>query len=583
MINKLSTIALAAICGAGMISAEKTAVAPLPLSSDSFETKYVPTRADEELPNAPTLTEIITEVEGRSQSYLRYGDGYFPYMGLIYRYYLDEEPSPSTIVYGTNGNIYFKDIMDFGWDSYTQGTVSGSKITVQLPQTLCEETFVWAEEPYYHNLCVMTQMGEELSPDFVVDPTITEVTFTIQEDGNIVLDPLPEGKTLGLMTYFIGKAYDTDDDNVTEDTEYTLEWIDSWGGAADFKMVFDPIGVDLIEMPADVEPITYYVAIKGYNYPVDVAFKDNYMYIRGLGDSPYISNFVVRATIEGDKAYIPQNQYVGVYKAQNEMVVTKCGYREDFDVIYEPDDVSFEFTIDKDRRFLQTADNDMYLCFAYMLQFDDLGQEGLLDYYNNFYILYQESFPGVPSNPFDLYAHDMFYDDYGYHNIAFQLTAISTENHILLTGNLYYSIYIDGDLEVFEYDPYGEPYSHYYTLPEPTSEIPFMFTNDNDIDIWSETERQVGFYYEGVSTVGVQAVYYYDDKRTVSDIVTLDLETGEVTITAGVDSITTGNTVESVEYYDISGRKIANPSNGLFIEKKKMSDGTSKVTKRIIR
>ncbi|MCH5223066.1 MAG: hypothetical protein J1E82_03420 [Muribaculaceae bacterium] len=553
-----------------------------PLQFNAKENDKVFSTRASDISDAPELTDIILEAEGREQSFQRYGAGFFPMQGTVYQYFEDTDPSPSTIVFGSdNKTIYFKDIMDFGWDSYVVGSIEGSKITVKLPQTLCEEVYIWAEEPYYHNLCGLTQTGEGVNLDFALDESITEVTYTIGDDGSIKLDPLPEGKALGLMTYFIGKEYDDPED---ENSDYTLKWLDYWSGAADYAQNFVPMAVELIEMPKDIEPTTYYCAIDGYNYPVDVAIDGNYMYIQGFGDSPFISNLVLRATIEGDKAYIPQNQYIGVYKLDNEMISTKCGYLKGNNIIYENDDVNFEFTIDSDRKFLEAIDKDLYLCLVYMNQFDSNGQNGLLGYYKNFYLIYQDSYPGVPSNPLDLFYSDMFYEDYGYYSFGFTMSAISTANNILLTGNLYYSIYIDGELELFEYDPDGWPYSHYYMLPEPTTEVPFMFTNDNDLDIWSPTDRQVGIYYEGVSTVGVQGIYYYDDQRTCSDIVTLDVETGEVTTTpAGVDTLINTADVVKTEYIDLNGRKVTNPQAGIFIKKSVLSNGriiTSKVVRK---
>ena len=524
----------------------------------------------------PIFTEVIMEAEGRVQNYLRYGSGYVSLWGKIYEYTEETDPSPSSILYGSDGKtVYFKDVMDFGWDSYSKGVLEGNKITVELPQTLCIETYEWAEEPYYLNLCVLNQTGFDSDLNFEIDDSITEVTYTVNEDGTITLDALPEGKALGIMTYFIGKIYDDPED---EDSDYTLDWISYWDGTADFTQKFVALDVELVEMPKGIEPITYYCALEGYNYPVSVAFDGDDMYIQGLCDSPYMSNFVVKATVDGDKAYITQDQYVGVLTLDNEMIITKCGYLKDRDITYV-DNVNFEFKIDKDRKFLEAAEKDLYLCFAYMNQYDKKGQNGLVNYLNNFYIIYQDSYPGIPSNPFNLFYHDDFYADYGYHSFGFQLTAISTTNNILLAGDLYYSIYVDGELELFEYEQ-AEPYSHYYMLPEPTTEIPFMFSNENDLDIYTPTERQVGLYYEGMTTIGVQAIYYCGDTRTTSDIVTLNLETGEIETTpAGIESLSLSGNVISSEYFDLSGRKVSNPQNGVFIKKSVLDNGQVKTTK----
>ena len=540
----------------------------------------------EEYPNAPVLTDIIVQVDGIKQNYVRYGAGYFPYMGQVYQYFEDTEPSPSTIVYGSDNKIYFKDLMDFSWISYVEGTISGNTITVKLPQTLFIEEYSWADEPYYHNLCVLTQKGEGSNMGFSPDPDITEVTYTIDESNNITLNPLPEGKALGLTTYYVGKIYDTPEDEEANNDNYTLGWLSSWSGAADFKQIFKPLGMEMIEWPAGLDATQYQVVINGYNYPINVGFQDNYMYIRGLGDSSYVDNFVIRADVKDGMISIPQNQYIGIFSWDNEMVVTKCGYQKGGNIIFADDNVSFDFNVDTDLHTLTPVDSDLYLCFAYMLQLDsNTGQNGIVYtfYFKDFSIIYQESYPGVPSNPRNLRYDNSSFAAYGYNSIIFEMLSYSTEGNVILTGDLYYSIYIDDELITFEYEPGTElgEYSKYYLLPEPTSEVPFLFTNDNEFYTWDEIEREVGFYYDGVTTVGVQAIYYCNGKKTESDIVTLNLETGEVTnIPAGVGAVSLGTEVKSVEYFDLSGRKVAYPQNGIFVKRSTLSDGkvvTSKV------
>lgn len=543
------------------------------------------TRAGE---NDPLITEIISEVNGVKENYVRYGSGYFPYMGGVYQYFEYTEPSPSIIVFGEDNKIYFRDLMDFGWDSYVEGTLEGNTITVKLPQTVYKEDFSWAENPYYHNLCVMTQQGEGTSLSFELDPEITEVTYTIDNLNKITLDPLPEGKALGIMTYFEGKIYDNEADEDAGNDNYTIGWLDYWSGAADFTQIFNPLGMEMIEWPKGLQPVQYHVVINGYNYPVNIGFQGEYMYIQGLGDSSYIDNFVIRANVDGNKVSIPQNQYIGVFSWDNEMVVTKCGYLQDSNIKFSEDEISFDFEMDADRQTLTPVDKEMYLCFAYMLQIDSsTNQNGIVYtfYFNDFYIFHKDSYPGIPMNPKILYYDETNFPQYGYNSIHFEMQSLSTAGDVILTGNLYYSIYLDGDLITFEYEPGVEvgEYSKYALLPEPTNEVPFLFTNNNEFYIWDEVEREVGFYYEGVTTVGVQAVYYCDDVKTVSDIVTLNLETQEITnipAEAGVNLLPVDAEILSVQYYDLNGRKISNPQNGIFIKKAVLANGkilTSKV------
>lgn len=57
-----------------------------------------------------------------------------------------------------------------------------------------------------------------------------------------------------------------------------------------------------------------------------------------------------------------------------------------------------------------------------------------------------------------------------------------------------------------------------------------------------------------------------------------------VTGAAAVENVITGRTVETVEYYDLSGRRInGTPAAGLVIERKRYTDGTHTTTKRVVR
>lgn len=47
---------------------------------------------------------------------------------------------------------------------------------------------------------------------------------------------------------------------------------------------------------------------------------------------------------------------------------------------------------------------------------------------------------------------------------------------------------------------------------------------------------------------------------------------------AGIDATTSDNTVKT-EYYDLSGRKVAAPSHGVYVKKQQLSDGTVKTSK----
>ena len=92
----------------------------------------------------------------------------------------------------------------------------------------------------------------------------------------------------------------------------------------------------------------------------------------------------------------------------------------------------------------------------------------------------------------------------------------------------------------------------------------------------------VGLYAEGIDTAGVQAVYKCDGETTYSGLVTVDVATGEETITGGTETkveTIVGTGVVDTLYYNLNGVKISNPEKGIFIKITKDSEGKMKATK----
>lgn len=74
-----------------------------------------------------------------------------------------------------------------------------------------------------------------------------------------------------------------------------------------------------------------------------------------------------------------------------------------------------------------------------------------------------------------------------------------------------------------------------------------------------------------MSTIGVQIISVVDGATYCSDVVTLDLENGDVTV--GVEGVEAASDVMNVQYYDLNGRKVANPAKGIYVCKETMTDG----------
>ena len=510
---------------------------------------------------------VITNPPGTAVNYMKSCEGYYMLFGSWLEPY-KAGAIQSTIVEDGN-EVYFLDILnnaDFG--SYVKGIRLGNQITVNLPQTLAYEE-VDGDLPLVVTLNVL-KLGEIFDEygegwSYFPDNTITSVTYTQQDDGSWALD-LP------------GAEYDG-----STPREYALGLVDAeygdWIGYCDFRQTYEAFDEVPVTMPEDLPTETYNCVNGIYGYPVEVALQGNDIYIKGL--CTYLPEFTIKASIEGDKAVVPRGQFIGMYEAY--YIFTLCGTKNPKYVEWDPfspeyliNDKDFIFDYDAEAHSLKSSDPDLYLLF-------NSGTETLnyMDAFNGLNILQQDSYAGVPANPFALYWTPFLYEYYGYCSFNFELPMISTTGDLLDSDCLFYSIFVDGEVMTFVND---EDNYVYHGIEGATTLIPATLNNDWDFYLSSPTYHQIGIYTKDVETVGVQSIYIYNGTTTMSARVTFNVKTGDVTVEeTGVADVVNDSKVVSEEYYTITGQRVVNPTDGLYIVRKIHDNGASTVTKQIIR
>ncbi len=161
--------------------------------------------------------------------------------------------------------------------------------------------------------------------------------------------------------------------------------------------------------------------------------------------------------------------------------------------------------------------------------------------------------------------------------IGFNISNVVNGTDIVPADKLYFSIYMND--EVFTFDP-----EDYFCFTEPTTVVPYGTIDDTDsyaIDFDSyDDEQLVAFIVDGISTIGVQAIYKDGDKEVKSEIATIN---GEEPFEGdddddddddAISEITTDSA--SASYFDLQGRRIAAPRAGQLLIKQTPA-GTSKV------
>ena len=515
-------------------------------------------------PASQETTEVITTVEGTSKLYNKHSVGTFVLNGIMAQY-MDE--FPATVVWGEDDTIFIQDILStVATGNYVKGTVSGNRINVPTNQTLD----FYEEEGYGINIGVLFTDINEDQVDFYYDPTITEFSYIINEDGSLSLD-LPGRQFDGNLPpeYVIGIYY-TDDN--------------SFLGFCDYNQEYVVTDLTQIKMPEDAD-VEAYVLIDEFNYAslVDVAYVGDKLYIRGL--SAMLPEGTIMARVEGNKAYVDQNEYLGIYFDQY-FIMTKVLYdnpdynEEDessLPFLMAPSNVKFTLDIDKEAKTISAKEDGVYLSF----------QPDEDDYFNSVTVLgkfdlkYQSTTSGVPANPTKLKYTTEFASQQGFNDFFFTLSNFSTEGNLLNTETLYYRIFIDDEPLIFGEEIglnlLDEEVTMYYGVPDQQIYMVYPFNNNNDIFKFSDNEFDIGIYVEGVTTIGVQAMYMNEGEKTFSDIVTLDVETGEIIEDSGVEEISMSPVVKT-EYFNISGRRVSYPEKGIYIVREIRKNG--KVTTR---
>lgn len=499
-------------------------------------------------PAKVSSADVITEVEGTRQNMTATGSGFYAYWFWVMQY--ENQSVASHVVYGENNEVYFCDFMpNAATGTYVKGVKDGDKVVVDLGQVVTFND----EQGYGLQLAVLDYVEEEdpetgeVSGWYYTNEEAESVTFAMTEDGGMVLDSLGEDQLLGYIY--------TDD----------LSW--SAYGVYELSMVtFNEVAVT---PPADYGVVDKFFQVingdTGYSVNWAPGFDD--WYLQGL------SSYMPEAWVKGNVTYdesttatiaIPQLQYVGIYSGM--YIYTMCAKLtwEDGQIVdaeIMPEDYCYELNWDMESNTVTAKDPEV--TFILNAAKDRIYYLQLFD---NLKMIHQEDFAGTPANPYNLSFNDTL-ADYGYSGFYFTVPSISTEGTLLDSNDLYYVVYVDGDEWTFEPEEYG--------TDEAIEEVPW------DLALYyiyhlGGAQREVDFFVEGITTLGVQSVYKYNDEETRSDIVSINLEDG-------VEGIAADKKIASVKYYGIDGREVANPAAGIFVKRVTFEDGSVATFKKAVR
>lgn len=177
----------------------------------------------------------------------------------------------------------------------------------------------------------------------------------------------------------------------------------------------------------------------------------------------------------------------------------------------------------------------------------------------------------VPVDP-EITLFSGYNEEYGYGYFNFTLDCIDTDSTFIDPDKLTYSVYIDDPDEPYVFT--ADEYANDLNPGEEETEIPYNYSG---YDIYASGNiRQVYFYVADIDSIGVQAIYRGLGVEHRSNIAWYNVAAANGI--KGVNDTTSG--VKSVAYYDISGRRVATPTqSGLYIKETTYADGTKKGAK----
>jgi hypothetical protein len=516
------------------------------------------------LPKAEAPTELdsslFVQPEGELQLMRRSGTDYLPVWGQPAP--ADYEEKGTYVVKGTDGNYYFKNFVTnmCNGGTWVKGEVEGNVISVKTGQ-IC--TQLWYDNGatnevytyYLHGLKEQEEVGVDWEGNeytytvFVLDEDVTEIKFNIEADGTLTSQ---DGNLL----------YGGLEEN--EDGTY------SWPGYGDMNCTFYPFDEEPQTAPEEVEFSDF--VFSNYPYATDIEYRileggivDNVLYVKGLAQ--IIPEAVIKAQIDGDKARIETNQFLGVDQTYSTLVYLKpCSYTIETDewgwsTIYT-DEVS-EMIMDYDAEACRFSNDELGLLI-------NAGKMEVLtheQYLRPTFYRFEET-PATPSDPVWTQYYPYTEADFGSWGYAgFNIYPSDVDDNYILPDKLFYTCYLDETPLVFSTEDYPE-------LEEDMTVIPYAFAN-NDIVAYKET-HYVYFHRGDFNKFGVQTIYRGGGEERRSPIVYY--------AESGVDEAFDNNaTVIETAYYDLQGHRHNGLSTGLNIVVMKYSNGTTKTTKVMVR
>ena len=374
---------------------------------------------------------------------------------------------------------------------------------------------------------------------------------------------------------------------ITQQDPAAYIWLGAYQGETYLGVLTYETNIELAPLNTEFEPVSIpetatvtegiYDFTNAYGNNVvnkgKIATDGNDVYFQGL--TPEAPNAWVKGTCEGNTVTIQSGQYLG----EGSGYLLKLGFlqaRSDFSSYEDVDKITLNYDPETGiyAQTRQSETDDFFMIVEKTIS-------GTIYLYNfNFTIKpYDGPKASIPEDPFNLKFYDLWESSKKY-AIMFNNTPYGTDGSYLDPDNRYYYIYLDEEILTFDTETYT-------TLPEEMTLIPWDFTASNN-DIYGSPLQHYAYIYEPLfEKIGVQFVYYFNDKPYCSNIVYIDMDGNVTTVeyenpTTGIANASDAKTI-GMEYYNATGQRQHFQQKGLNLVRVTLSDGTRKTYKMYVK
>lgn len=323
--------------------------------------------------------------------------------------------------------------------------------------------------------------------------------------------------------------------------------------------------------PAGIQSTTYKMAYTDYYTKTDmqknvsVVIDGNDIYL-----GKFYSNYWIKGTINGSKVTFPAEQYLGyetISYANHEYFIV-------FDSKTYESVKSMEFDYDKAAGTLTSS--------QILAVNQGKKKTALIEAWMSPTLTDAHFVVAAPATPVIVTVMPYGAEGATYGAMAYQLNTKTDDGQELNSDNIYYNVYLDGKLTTFSYPTYA-------ALTSSLTDIPFGFYDDYTqqgsgaigYDFAVYNGMQYIYFYNSFNTVGLKA--FYADSETgakyESPTVTYDVTTGNTTTGISAATAADNGDVKNVEYYDLSGRKVSEPKNGIYMKTVEYANGKTSTIK----